>query len=80
VAASDLYLPQSWDQDRTRCQRAGIPDEVTHRPTWKIAIEQVKSAQIYLVKHKEDKAYCPVPTDHTYWLIVARNPQSGEIK
>ena len=42
VVASDLYLPKCWDQDRDRCKRAGIPDEITHRPTWKIAIEQLE--------------------------------------
>ena len=177
VVASDLYLPQCWDQDRDRCQRAGIPDEITHRPNWKIGLEQikrtmaqglrfdyvtydeeygkvpefifnldrlgqkamgevpcnfrvwvkkpayksnraehashrvdkivshsptfygqswrkmvikdttrgkcvwhVKSAQVYLVEHKDGKAYCPVPTDRTYWLIVANNQQTGEMK
>jgi len=177
VVASDLYLPQSWDQDRDRCQRAGIPDEVAYRPNWKIGIEQIKrsmaqglrfdyitydeeygkvpeflfaldglgqkaigevpanfrvwarrpacksnraehashrvdkisshspafygqswhkmvikdttrgkciwhikAAQVYLVKHQDGKAYCPVPTDRTYWLIVAHNRPTGEIK
>jgi len=177
VVASDLYLPQSWDADRDRCRRAGIPDEIIYRPNWKIAIEQVKRvmaqglrfdyvtydeeygkvpeflfdldgmgqkaigevpanfrvwakkpacksnraehashrvdkiashspvfygqswrkmvikdttrgkciwqvkvAQVYLVEHKDGKAYCPVPTDRTYWLIVAHHQQTGEIK
>lgn len=177
VVASDLYLPQSWDQDRERCRRAGIPDELVYRPKWEIAVEQiervmgqglrfdyvtfdeeygkvpqfffeldrlgqkaigevpanfrvwvkrpacksnraehsshrvdnilrhsptfysqqwrkmtikdttrgpcvwhVKSAQVYLVKHKDGKAYCPVPTDRTYWLIVANNQKTGETK
>jgi len=177
VVASDLFLPESWDQDRDRCKRAGIPDEITYRPKWKIGIEQiertmaqglrfdyvsydedygkvpefvyeldrlgqngigevpcnfrvwvkkpacksyraehashrvdniishsptfygqswrkmiikdttrgqciwhVKSAQVYLVKHKDGKAYYPNPTDRTYWLIVAKNLQTGEIK
>jgi SRSO17 transposase len=177
VVASDLYLPQSWDQDRQRCTDAGIPEAITYRPSWKIGIEQikrcmgqglrfdyvtydeeygkvpdflfeldqvgqtaigevpsnfrvwvkkpactsnraehasrrvdkivshspafygqswqkmrikdttrgpciwhVKSAQVYLVEHKDGKSYCPVPTDRTYWLIVANNRQTGEIK
>jgi len=177
VVASDLYLPKIWDQDRDRCKRAGIPDDTTYRPNWKIAIEQVKhtmaqglrfdyvtydeeygkvpefifeldgigqkaigevpanfrvwakkpacksnraehsshrvdkiashspafygqpwqkmvikdttrgkciwhvkAAQVYLVEHKDGKAYCPVPTDRTYWLIVAHNRQTDEIK
>ena len=42
MVASDLYLPQSWDSDRDRCRRAGIPDEITYRPKWKIAVEQLE--------------------------------------
>jgi len=177
IVASDLYLPKSWDEDRDRCRRAGIPDDIIHRSTWKIGIEQikrtmanglrfdyvtydeeygkvpefvfeldslgqkaigevprnfrvwvkqpackshraehashrvdnmvshspafygqpwqkmiikdttrgryiwyVKSTQVYLVKHKDGKAYCPVPTDRTYWLIVAHNRKTGEKK
>ena len=177
VVASDLYLPQSWDEDRERCRKAGITDEIIYRAKWKIAIEQIervmaeglrfdyvtfdeeygkvpefifeldrlgqnsigeapanfrvwvrppaykshrtehsshrvddilrhspvfygqkwrtmeikdttrrqciwniKSAQVYLVKHIDGKAYCPVPTHRTYWLIVANNPETGEIK
>ena len=41
---SDLYLPKSWADDRERCRRAGIPDEVVYRPKWRIAIEQTESA------------------------------------
>jgi SRSO17 transposase len=177
VVASDLYLPESWDDDRDRCRRAGIPEEITYRPKWKIGIEQIervmaeglrfdyvtfdeeygkvpefifeldrlgqkaigevpanfrvwtirpacksnraehsshrvdnilrhspafygqqwqtmtikdttrgqcvwniKSAQVYLVKHQDGKAYCPVPTHRTYWLIVAYNPDTKETK
>lgn len=36
VLASDLYLPQSWHEDRPRCRRAGIPDEVIHRRRWQM--------------------------------------------
>src|SRR5262245_27981978 len=38
---ADLYLPQSWDQDRPRCRAAGIPDDVRYRPKWRIALEQL---------------------------------------
>lgn len=177
IVASDLYLPKSWDEDRDRCRRAGIPDEVIYRAKWKIGIEQIervmaeglrfdyvtfdeeygkvpefffeldrlgqkaigevpcnfrvwtkppackshrsehsshrvdnimkhspafysqqwqtmiikettrgqciwniKTAPVYLVKKQDGKAYCPVPTDRTYWLIVATNAKTGEIK
>jgi SRSO17 transposase len=35
----DLFLPESWDQDRDRCRAAGIPDEVRYRPKTEIALE-----------------------------------------
>jgi SRSO17 transposase len=38
---ADLYLPECWDEDRTRCREAGIPDEVRYRPKWQIAFEQL---------------------------------------
>jgi SRSO17 transposase len=38
---ADLYLPQSWDDDRERCRAAGIPDDVRYRPKWRIALDQL---------------------------------------
>ena len=35
----ELYLPESWSDDRDRCREAGIPDEMVYRPKWKIALE-----------------------------------------
>lgn len=35
----DLFLPESWSDDRPRCRAAGIPDEMTYRPKWQIALE-----------------------------------------
>ena len=37
---SDLYLPKSWAEDRERCRAAGIPDDVRHRPKWRLAVDQ----------------------------------------
>lgn len=42
---SDLFLPQGWDQDRPRCRKAGIPDEVVYRPKYDIALEQLDRAR-----------------------------------
>jgi len=41
---SDLYLPQSWADDRARCRAAKIPDDVVYRPKWRIGIDQIESA------------------------------------
>lgn len=35
----ELFLPESWSDDRARCKVAGIPEEMVYRPKWKIAIE-----------------------------------------
>jgi len=37
---ADLYLPKSWSEDRERCRAAGIPDDITHRPKWRLAVDQ----------------------------------------
>jgi SRSO17 transposase len=42
--SSDLFLPKAWDQDVPRREKAHIPDEVRHRPQWRIALDQVKRA------------------------------------
>jgi SRSO17 transposase len=35
----ELFLPESWSDDRDRCREAGIPDDMAYRPKWKIALE-----------------------------------------
>jgi SRSO17 transposase len=42
---SELFLPESWSQDRERCRAAAIPDEVTYRPKWRIALELLDRAR-----------------------------------
>ncbi len=42
---SDLFLPeQSWDLDRQRCRHAHVPEDITYRPKWMIALEQIERA------------------------------------
>jgi SRSO17 transposase len=36
---SELFLPEDWSQDRDRCRAAGIPEEMTYRPKWRIGLE-----------------------------------------
>jgi SRSO17 transposase len=36
---SELFLPESWSNDRARCRAADIPDEMVHRPKTAIALE-----------------------------------------
>jgi SRSO17 transposase len=42
---ADLFLPESWDQDRARCRAAGIPEEVVYRPKWQLALGQIDRAR-----------------------------------
>ena len=42
--ASDLFLPEAWSKDRERCRKAHIPEEVVHRPKWRMALDQLKQA------------------------------------
>ena len=39
-----LYLPQKWTDDRERCRRAGVPDEVEFATKPMLAIEIIKAA------------------------------------
>jgi SRSO17 transposase len=39
------YLPQVWDEDRQRRERAGIPDEVKYRSKYEIGLEQLDRAR-----------------------------------
>jgi SRSO17 transposase len=41
---STPYLPNSWHEDRVRCEKAGIPDDVVYRPKYDIALEQLDRA------------------------------------
>jgi SRSO17 transposase len=36
---SELFLPESWSQDRDRCRAADIPDDLVYRPKTQIALE-----------------------------------------
>jgi SRSO17 transposase len=47
---ADLFLPECWSGDRTRCRDAGIPEELVHRPKWQIALEQLERARADGVK------------------------------
>ena len=39
-----LYIPESWAQDRERCRRAHIPDDVEYSPKWCLALNMVEDA------------------------------------
>lgn len=39
-----LYLPESWTNDRARCRKAGVADDVELTPKWKIALSLIDDA------------------------------------
>ena len=60
----ELFLPESWSDDALRCQEAGIPASMTHRPKWKIAIELWEHAVANGVRFEwvgADEGYGKVP-------------------
>ena len=63
---SPAFRDQSW-------QRVHIKDTTRGNCLW-----EVKAARVHLVAKDVQGRVCP--TDRQYWLIVARNPQTGEIK
>ena len=36
-----LYVPKEWTDDRERCRKVGVPDEVEFRTKWQIALEEI---------------------------------------
>jgi SRSO17 transposase len=46
LVGGELYLPESWDADRPRCEAADIPDTVRYRPKWHIGLELVARAEV----------------------------------
>lgn len=39
-----LYIPESWTEDRERCRRARIPDDVGYEPKWALALNMIEAA------------------------------------
>jgi SRSO17 transposase len=42
---SELFLPQSWEDDRERCRQADIPDAIHYRSKWEIGLELLARAE-----------------------------------
>lgn len=63
---SPAFRKQSW-------QRVHVKDTTRGDCVW-----EVKTARVHLVAKDDKDRSCP--TDRQYWLIVARNPETDEIK
>jgi SRSO17 transposase len=81
---ADLFLPESWDQDRDRCRAAGIPDDLVYRPKWQLALGQLDRARangIVLDWLTFDETYGGKPgflkgLDDHRWQYVGEVPKS----
>lgn len=61
---SDLYLPESWLEDRDRCRKAGVPDDAVFRKKWQIAlsmIDRTRADGVALTWITADEGYGEVP-------------------
>jgi SRSO17 transposase len=91
---SDLFLPEeSWDLNRQRCKEAHIPDLVTYRSKWVIALEQLDRAVangvrfdwltfdewyggkpefLFLLEQRGMNYICEVPANFMCWPTLPR--------
>ena len=91
---SDLFLPEkSWDMDRDRCAAAKIPDQITYRPKWLIALEQIDRAAangvrldwltfdewyggkpefLFLLEERGHNYVCEVPRNFLCWPTLPK--------
>lgn len=45
-----LFLPQSWTDDRERCNGVGVPADIGHLKKWEIAVSQLETAMSWGVR------------------------------
>jgi len=77
----ELFLPQSWSDDRPRCREAGISDEVVYRPKSEIALELYRRAVAHGIKFEWltfDEWYGAKPA-FLRALVDARQNYVGEV-
>jgi SRSO17 transposase len=59
VAADfQLYIPESWANDRERCRRAYIPDDLEYAPKWCLALGMIERAVAQGLPHGVVLADC----------------------
>jgi SRSO17 transposase len=61
---TEVFLPESWSDDRQRCRQAGIPDDVVYRPKHHIGLELLDRAEangVYLEWITADTWYSEKP-------------------
>jgi SRSO17 transposase len=59
-----LYLPEAWTDDRERCSKAGVPEEVEFKKKWELALDLLDQALSWGLAKKTvlaDSGYGEVP-------------------
>jgi SRSO17 transposase len=91
---SDLFLPEaSWDLNRQRCKEAHIPEDITYRSKWLIALEQIDRATangvrfdwllfdewyggkpefLFLLEERGENYVCEVPVNFMCWPTLPK--------
>lgn len=64
-AAYRLYLPEVWASDRRRRSEAGVPEEVTFKTKWQIALDQIDRLR------EEGLPLAPVIADAGFGVVTA---------
>ena len=80
----ELFLPESWSEDRERCRAAGIPDDMVYHPKTDIALELYDRAVAHGVRFQWltfDEGYGAKPAflralDARDQKFVAESPKS----
>jgi SRSO17 transposase len=78
---SELFLPESWSEDRERCKKAHIPDSMVYRPKWEIGLELFERSQkngVYFAWTTFDEGYGSKPA-FLEGLIKHNQPFIGEV-
>ncbi|MBE3134331.1 MAG: IS701 family transposase [Acidobacteria bacterium] len=68
LVAAALYLPESWTNDRERCQAAHVPETVRFRKKWQIALhllQQVRASGMTITAVLSDSGYGDATTFRT---------------
>jgi SRSO17 transposase len=73
-AAYRLYLPQVWAEDRKRRRAAGVPDGVTFKTKWQIALDQLTEL------HREGVTPAPIVADAGYGVVTAFRDRLTELR
>ncbi len=60
----ELYLPKNWTDDPERCKKAGVPENITFRRKWELALDMIDWAL------QNDIPLGVILADHAYGVVT----------